>query len=187
MSDNVTQSRDERAELLVLQEQMLEQMSRQNDNREREVAAIEAKTKKDIEWIGVEKSRIAEMARKSSLEERQLNTTAALVQKVTIVLELIQSFISKKFPVHDNLVIEQNQLLRMLLELMKIIVPQLLKESSGDAEVSRLADILKSFVSKGDINITPGDVNVGTQFRGNVTAGKDVDITSAEGKSKISK
>ena len=166
-SEKVINTRDEHAELESLKDQIFEQMQRQNDIREREVAAIEEKTKTDLERLTVEREKTAQLVRQADVEAQKVRATEQLIQEIRTLIAIVQAFITKDFPEHGKQLLDQQRDLSTLIEIMKFILPHFLRESGREDEALRLADILKSFATKGDIHVggttvkgDAGDINV---------------------------
>lgn len=144
-----------------------EQMKIQNENREKEILATINKTKAELQHANAKEKYAVELKKKRLLEEKKIKLIEQVLQEVIKMIKIQEKLIYDKFPTLSVVIKEQTRILEVLLELEKIIISRIMVDTNDNDTKDRLTDILKSFGEKNtSINFTPGDVNIGTNVKG---------------------
>lgn len=176
---------EERAQLLDMQQQMLQEMHRQNDLMHQQLIATKAQTEADVALTHAKLKEAEETTRLREAEEVRIAVTDLCLHSVTTLITEVQQMCRLMQEKLDDealmhILKDQHGRIEMVLEFQRIMVQYLTTSKdhpNHQEEVSRLMHVL-DMVSRRDVGITidASHQQRGTTVEGDVTAERDVNL-----------
>jgi len=180
---------EERAQLLDMQQQMLQEMQRQNDLMQQQIAVTKVQAEADVALAQAKLKDADETKRLRDAEELRISVTDLCLQAVTTLISEVQQICRLTQEKLDDDVLmrilkDQHGRIEMVLEFQRIMVQYLTTSKDHpdhQEEVSRLMHVL-DMVSRRevDINIDASHKKRGTTVEGDIAATRDVNLADQE-------
>jgi len=106
--------------------------------------------------VQVEEQRVEAAAQEARLLAQRNQIMEQLVSDVRLLIKLIQATFTPTLAKHTNM-------LALLLEVQRIIIPQLAREGRGEEEINRLTALLAQIGQRGssELSVTTGAMSAG--------------------------